>query len=232
MDRLNHEAVYRHHLESLRQTYPDKTAFELAIGGNFDAVGDLEYRLLKRAGLNDKSHLIDVGCGSGRLPKALYTAGFEGSFLGLDILEELIIYARKLTPKSNFRYQHISNFQIPASDESTDFITFFSVFTHLLLEESFLYLKEAKRVLKPGGMLIFTFLELREAAHWKVFQQTIKNLGKPIHLNSFIERSAIETWASRLAFTFVETWAGSEPFIPALNGTKEKFGQSVAILKK
>ena len=36
----------------------------------------------------------------------------------------------------------------------------FSVFTHLLHEESFIYLEDFKRVLKPGGSVVFSFLEV------------------------------------------------------------------------
>ena len=43
---------------------------------------------------------------------------------------------------------------IPAPDGEADMVCFFSVLTHLLHEESYVYLQDARRVLKPTGKLV------------------------------------------------------------------------------
>ena len=40
-------------------------AMSLAVGGSFDAIGQIESDLLRMYGLRDGMRLIDLGCGSG-----------------------------------------------------------------------------------------------------------------------------------------------------------------------
>jgi ubiquinone/menaquinone biosynthesis C-methylase UbiE len=55
----------------------------------------------------------------------------------------------------------------PVTDGSLDLITSFSVFTHIYEDETFIYLKDAARVLRPGGALVMSILEIER--HWDVF---------------------------------------------------------------
>jgi ubiquinone/menaquinone biosynthesis C-methylase UbiE len=103
----------------------------------------------------------------------------------------------------------------------------FSLFTHLLQAETYIYLQDMYRVLKKDGILVFTFLEF--GLHWDVFEQTVnaqKNNTLPV-LNMFIERSVVEIWAEKLEYKVVEIIGGNETMF---NG--KAMGQSVAILKK
>jgi len=74
-------------------------------------------------------------------------------------------------------------------------VCFFSVFTHLLHEQSYVYLQEAKRVLKPGGKIIFSFIEFSCEHHWQCFEAAITEIGLNLPLYVFIERNAITAWA-------------------------------------
>ena len=103
---------------------------------------------------------------------------------------------------------------IPFPDNSADFACLFSVFTHLLHEESFFYLLEAQRTIKPGGRIVFSFLEFEH--NWKIFEDTygtIRRGGSNVHLNTFIGRDAIQAWASHLGMDIVEIRDATDPFI-------------------
>jgi hypothetical protein len=105
----------------------------------------------------------------------------------------------------------------------------FSVFTHLLPEESYIYMEDIRRVLKPGARLVFSFLEFSTPSHWAVFDTTVteqKN-GSKGHLNTFIERSVIELWCTKLNFILTGFVDGSQS---PWNGAP--LGQSLAILEK
>jgi hypothetical protein len=98
------------------------------------------------------------------------------------------------------------------------------LFTHLKHEETFAYLTEVCRVLKPGGKLIFSFLEFNESDHWHVFEKTVGALLRKEqgHANVFIERNALTLWAERLGFSppaFVS---------PGGEGVAGQLGQSLA----
>jgi ubiquinone/menaquinone biosynthesis C-methylase UbiE len=77
---------------------------------------------------------------------------------------------------------------IPAPDASADYVTASSVFTHLLQPEIFLYIEDIHRVLRTGGSLFFSFLELAGAAHWDTFMRTVDGYRKGIavHLNTLL----------------------------------------------
>ena len=203
-------------------------AMATAVGGNYLEIGQIEKNILLYAGLKPGMNIIDFGCGSGRLAYAL-PKEYNLNYLGIDIIDELLDYASSKAPK-NYRFLNHRNFNIPAENESVDIICAFSVFTHLLHHESYIYLEDMKRILKTGkGVLIFSFHEFGLPEHWNIFLSTVadqKN-GTSLHLNTFIEKSVIRTWADKLDFEVIEI----------INGDEKKFegktlGQSVAILKK
>ncbi|MDV6344258.1 class I SAM-dependent methyltransferase [Nitrosomonas sp. Is37] len=232
---------YRNLVRNLMEQYPLDEAMSRAIGGNFVAWGQIEKQLLIHYGLLPDHTLIDVGCGSGRLAKAMIPYLVNGKYLGTDVVDELLDYAKKDSP-SNWQFKKVENISIPYPNSCADFCVFFSVFTHLLYEEIYCYLLEARRVIKKDGMIIFSFLEFPQ--NWDIFEATYANilLGKPnVHLNTFIGRDAIKCWASRLDLSIVSITAGNEPFIllpqpitledgRVIEGL-QAFGQSVCALK-
>jgi SAM-dependent methyltransferase len=239
--RFDHERMYRHHVRELEKKHDDHTvAMQEAVGGEFDAVGQMELDLLISVGLPINGFLIDVGCGSGRLavPLASY---LQGLYLGTDIVPELLSHARDLVKRPEWRFDLCSELTIPAENETADMVCFFSVFTHLLHEESYTYLQEARRVLRPGGRVIFSFLEFSVKSHWVVFQADLAAMGAPHPLNQFISRDAIEAWADHLHFDVENVWAGDVPYIPlskpvtTMSGNTFEglgtLGQSAAVLR-
>jgi ubiquinone/menaquinone biosynthesis C-methylase UbiE len=198
------------------------------VGGQFDHVGQIEADLMTYFGLQSGMSLLDLGCGSGRLASKIGQKLAIG-YLGLDIVKEFLAYAKTRSP-ANYRFEINHSLSLPAANQSYDFGCAFSVFTHLLHSESYLYLQDFHRVLKPGGKFIFSFLEFAEQAHWPAFMQEVGRQQNPAsigHLNTFIERSVIPIWAARLGYS-VETIVGAHE---APWGT-HPLGQSVAVLRK
>jgi len=201
---------YLDFVKGLRRRHPIR-AMELAVGGEFEAIGLLERHLLVQYGLPVEGYLIDVGCGSGRLAKPL-AAWLRGRYLGTDVVPELIEHARTLVGRADWRFEVVDRIAIPERDGQADMVCFFSVFTHLLHEQSYLYLEEARRVLKPGGRIVFSFLEFRIPSHWHVFENNVRRGGdRP--LDMFVSRDGIEAWASHLGLTVEAVHPGDEPHI-------------------
>jgi len=225
-DRFHFVRDYRKLVRTLIDRHPYDEAMSLAVGGNYASTGTLLADILIDEGLRDGNALMDLGCGSGRLASALGPR-VSLKYLGYDIVPELLEYARSKSPDGyEFRLNHSR--RLPAESASFDFVAAFSVFTHLLHEESYLYVQDAQRVLRPGGKLVFSFLEFQVEHHWSVFEQTVeatRNDTLP-HLNVFIEQSTIELWAAHLGFetpVFVQ---------PGEAGAAGRLGQSVATLRK
>jgi len=232
---------YIQFVSSLKKSMTKETAMMHAIGdGDFDAFGLLERELLIDCGLTEHDYLIDVGCGSGRLAKPL-SVYLKGKYLGTDVVSELVDFARSNVKRSDWSFKVVSDFVIPEDDDKADMVCFFSVLTHLLHEHSFLYLKEAIRVLKPGGKIIFSFLEFKIPSHLRVFEETIANPTGGV-LNQFICRDGIRAWVKLLGQELIGIYDGDQPHfsisapIDLKNGQvfeKEgNLGQSVCILKK
>jgi ubiquinone/menaquinone biosynthesis C-methylase UbiE len=199
------------------------TAMELGVGGRFEAIGQVQADLLLKSGLQPAHRLVDVGCGSGRLAAAL--SSIQGlRYLGTDVVPEFVRHARSVA-RSDFEFQVVDGLTIPAQDESADFVTLFSVLTHLHAPETFIYLEEAVRVLKPGGKIVATFLDLADAAHWPVFTSTVENikLQHPWPLNAFLTADIMRMFAHKLGLAIEQMLTSAEA--PLL-------GQSVAVLRK
>ncbi len=65
--------------------------------------------------------------------------------------------------------------RIVAPDASLDVIFNWSVFTHLYPGEFYLYTVNTFRALKPGGKMIFSFLELEEPEHDRVWNANLEH---------------------------------------------------------
>jgi SAM-dependent methyltransferase len=221
---------YKKHVEHLKvgQTNIQKVS-EIAVGGDFDRIGKIEYELLKKFGLQPQHSIVDVGCGSGRLAKPLSDKHY-GQYLGTDVVEDLLEYARQLVKKDHWDFQIVEGLKIPMQNELTDYVCFYSVFTHLLHEQSYNYLKEAHRVLKTGGKVIFSFLEFRIPSHWAIFEGNI-DTDKTTHLNMFMDRDAISAWATHLNMEVELILDGNKPQVANYKGL-DSLGQSVAVLVK
>ena len=77
----------------------------------------------------------------------------KGPYIGTDILPELLDHARQLCERADWLFVPTEGQFVPAPYASADFVCFFSVLTHISHEESWEYIRESKRVLKPGGKL-------------------------------------------------------------------------------
>ena len=191
------------------------SAMGRAIGGEFEAFGVVEREMLKYFGLAENGYLIDVGCGSGRL--ALPLAQWPGiRYLGTDVVTALVDHARSTVDRSDWTFKVVNSFDIPEMDGKADMVCFFSVLTHLLHEQSYIYLQEAKRVLRPGGLIVFSFLEFAMGFQWNVFEATVKDARESNShpLNVFIERNALAAWAEHLGLEVVEMRNGDDTFVP------------------
>ncbi len=219
---------YERVVANLVATHPIDEAMALAVGGgDYVTLGAIQRKLLRHAGLADGMSVIDLGCGSGRLAHALGNA-MTVRYLGVDVVQALLDYAATRAPPA-YRFVRHTRLDIPAEPASADLVCAFSVFTHLLHEESFLYLADMHRVLRPGGVAVFSFLEFAEPSHWTIFDQTVeaRRGGTTLTLNTFIERGPIAEWARRLGFEAPRFISGME----APQGGAP-LGQAVAILRR
>lgn len=236
------KSSYHSHVKSLKSVLGNVEAMKSAIGdGGYECFGILQRELLVQCGLPKNGYLIEIGCGSGRLAGQL-AKYLKGDYLGFDIVPDLVNHARNSANCDHWRFVvPKTEFAIPDEDNKADMICCFSVFTHLLHEQTYTYLKDAVRVLKPGGKVVFSFLEFKLDSHWRVFEETVENLENSL-LNQFISRDAILAWAKHLNLEVEGIFDGDKPHFKLSESVtlgdgqifkdEGHLGQSVCVLSK
>ena len=222
------KGAYTGFVKRVINTLPLDEAMSQAVGGAYDIIGPIELALLRHAGLLAQQHVIDVGCGSGRLAVPL-SSYLTGKYSGFDVVAALVDYARAKVARPDWRFETIDHIGIPEPDACADMVCFFSVLTHLLHEQSYWYLEEAKRVLKPGGRIVASFLNFSQDSHWDIFMNTLKDAkdGPSGPINVFLSREILTVWARHLGLEIVEFIDGEQ----AVPGSTP-LGQAVCILRK
>lgn len=151
-------------------------------GGDFERTGQEYLRYFTElGGLEPQHDVLDVGCGIGRMaiPLLAYLEG--GSYAGFDVGKEMIRWCEKRisTRREDFRFTWApvynrkynpfgsisgAEYRFPYPDASFDFVFATSLFTHLTLADAAHYLREIKRVVRPGGRCLLTFFVLTPEA--------------------------------------------------------------------
>ena len=222
-------------IDRLVAEYPDNRplAMARAVGSitmeSYRTIGDQQVEVLKRCGLRNGMSVYDLACGSGRTASALIRAGWHGRYKGADIMPTLVNHLLETCPG----YEAVvhTDLTITMPDESLDIIFAWSLFTHLLHEESYLYMEDAIRALKPGGVLVFSFLEFEMPGHWGAFENVMaeRRHHSRTHMNTFLHRDQITLWSERLGYEDKPRFiAGNDDSIT----TQGAFWQSLAILRK
>jgi ubiquinone/menaquinone biosynthesis C-methylase UbiE len=133
------------------------------------ARADVE-KLRRHTGLAESSRLLDFGCGAGRLAIGIAEVfGRIGLYLGIDVQEELISWARRtigsrpgfdfaLVDAVNERYNPdgVAAHRLPCPDGGFDVVYAYSVFSHMRGADVEAYLGEFARVLAQGGRAYLT----------------------------------------------------------------------------
>ncbi len=143
--------------------------------GDFVGMGDayLEH-FIGECGLQPHHHVLDVGCGIGRVARPLTTyLNGDGRYVGFDVVKDGVNWCKKrykeypnfsftCLPLRNDLYnldseERASVLQFPYPDRSFNLVVLVSVFTHMQQEEVGNYLREIARVLHHGGRCFATF---------------------------------------------------------------------------
>lgn len=182
-------------------------------------IAEIQLGLIEQYGFGAGKALIDIGCGCGGLAYVLSERlGEAVQYLGTDIVPDLLAFARARCCKT-YRFELVEDCAIPAPAQSADFITLFSVFTHLRRPDIARYLAEARRVLRPDGKVVFSYLEKRRHAKIFLYTLAVTVIGTRKIENHFTSAREIEEWAKASGFAV-------EALLPG------HIGQSIAVLRK
>jgi trans-aconitate methyltransferase len=105
--------------------------------------------LIGRLGLRGGEHILDVGCGDGKVTAELAQAVPRGSVTGLDASAAMIAYAREKFPTLEFHQMDARRIQLPRPFD----LVFSNAALHWV-DDHAAFLRGAADVLRPGGRLV------------------------------------------------------------------------------
>jgi ubiquinone/menaquinone biosynthesis C-methylase UbiE len=163
-----------------------------------------------------------------------------GRYIGTDISETMLTNARNRLssqvsrPRADvvFVKQRPDVFDMP--DASVDFVAAFSVFTHMEPEDTYRYLKAARRIMRPGGKFVLSCLPMGLPGARDIFvAQAEKTFEERwMRVRDFTTTTEqMETIAALAGWDVVRWYQGDEPNIRvAFDDRMLALGQSVCIL--
>jgi SAM-dependent methyltransferase len=123
---------------------------------------------LKQLKLSEKDRLLDAGCGSGLFTHLATRTGAE--VIGVDLAQGLLDLARLRNPQISFLQEDLET--LPFKDNSFDIVAGFNSYQYA---DSFgKALKEARRVLKPGGRFL---IGIWDKSHMSDATNVLKAIG-------------------------------------------------------
>ncbi len=165
-------------------SYDQAAAFQRTVGSNL---------LDRLTTAQPCTEIVDLGCGTGYFTRALATR-YAVAPLGMDLAEGMLRHARERSPQTTSWIVADAE-TLPLRTGSQDLI-----FSSLALQwcpDLALVLREAYRVLRPGGCLAFNTLlhgslyELREA--WRTVDDFV-------HVNRFIPLESLQNLLGNAGF--------------------------------
>jgi SAM-dependent methyltransferase len=140
--------------------------------------------------------ICDMGCGPGQIARYLHRKGVAA--LGVDLSPRMVEEAQRLNPDIHFHQGNMLS--LPDPDHSWGGIAAFYCIIHIPRDKIVDALREMKRVLKPGGMLLVAFHIGNEIKHLDEWWD------KPVNLDfAFFEPGEMEKWLIQAGYDRMET---------------------------
>ncbi|MFL5802521.1 MAG: class I SAM-dependent methyltransferase [Roseiflexaceae bacterium] len=158
----------------------------------------LDRELLDRlaADAHTRGPICDMGCGPGQVAHYLHERGAR--VLGIDLSPRMVELARQLTPGVEFRQGNMLALDV---DEAAwgGIAAFYSII-HIPRDQVADALRELRRALRPGGLLLLAFhlgQEIRHLDEWWGKQVSVDFL--------FFERAEMENYLRAAGFEIEES---------------------------
>jgi SAM-dependent methyltransferase len=158
--------------------------------------------LRETVGIQPQDIFLEIGCGVGRVGRVL--APFIQQWIGCDVSANMLrLASRRLIGIPNTKLVEISGYDLkPIADNSIDVVYTTVVFMHLEEWDRFIYMREALRVLKPGGRFYCDNVDLASEKGWAVFEDSLNFPAgaRPAQISKCSTKPEIDTFMRRAGF--------------------------------
>ena len=126
-----------------------------------------------------RERAVEIGSGLGRVSRALSRRGFA-EVVGVDISPTMVARARELVDEPGVRFELGDGSGLGVvGTASTDLVLTFTVFQHMPDERLIAsYVREAARVLRPGGVLVAQWNGTDGARRWALRRAWLARAGR------------------------------------------------------
>jgi SAM-dependent methyltransferase len=150
---------------------------------------------------------IEIGCGLGRVCRAL--AERFDHVIGVDISAEMLAKAREVVDDPKIRFVHGDGLTLSGIDgASADLVLTFTVFQHIpshpVIEG---YVREAGRVLRPGGVFVFQWNNEPGARWWALRRGVLSTLQRTGVWKEQRKRNDAAFLGSKVPMATIRSWA-------------------------
>lgn len=173
--------------------------------------------LERLVGLSKDDVVLEIGCGIGRVGSVV--APRCRRWIGTDVSPNMLGHAAaRLAHHANIQLVELSTIgltEIP--DESMDLVYSTVVFMHLYEWDRYRYVREARRVLKPGGRCYFDNVDITSSHGWKVFLDSASYPPdeRPAYLPMTSSGDELRTYAERAGFQNVQVHRWDDAWVAA-----------------
>jgi SAM-dependent methyltransferase len=176
--------------------------------------------LRKKLDISQDDVVLEIGCGFGRIGE--YLAPQCKRWIGTDISPSMIQHAsHKLAPLGNVELVELQASSLnDFPDDCVDKVYCSTVFMHLDEWDRFHYVREALRVLRPGGRCYFDNINLAGDQGWSVFSEMaqLDPAARPANISKTSTAEELGIYLDRAGFKDVQTFPGT--LYVATTGTK------------
>jgi ubiquinone/menaquinone biosynthesis C-methylase UbiE len=146
--------------------FPDEATQVLFTSTKWEAALDeayLFYKIVKNASqafakpLGRDTRYLDFGIGWARITRMFLKDVSPANICGVDVTPEILSVCKALMPVGEYKLCQPRG-RLDYDDESFDLVTAYSVFSHLSPENGTHWLRELKRVVRRGGLIVLTTL--------------------------------------------------------------------------
>ncbi len=172
--------------------------------GHLAEAADVTLQMLQESvGIRPDDVILEIGAGVGRVGAVL--APLCREWIGTDVSENMVRHMRKrLAGFPNVRVLSVSGYDLAAIESnSVDLVYCTVVLMHLSQWDRFKYIKEAYRVLKPGGRVWLDSVNIETQYGWEFFEShlafapnerppNISELSTPGELTTYLRRAGFQ----------------------------------------
>lgn len=185
-------------------------------------------RLERTVGLRPDDIVLEIGAGVGRVGQFL--APRCRAWIATDVSANMLRHARNRCQRhANAEFVEINGWDLaPIESGVVDLVYCTVVFMHLDEWERYSYVREAMRVLRPGGRLYVDNINLQSEPGWEIFLEVLdlQPLERPPNVSKMSTAEELLAYLERAGFVDIGVEAPVDQWWVAVYGRSPSDGRS------